>query len=57
MKCVDCGKPVSNWPSWLERSNILVRCDKCSNALPTASNAPRRQDDAAPTAASEAPAA
>lgn len=45
MKCVDCGKSVSNWPSWLENTRIEVRCDRCANGQPATLNTPRKHEE------------
>lgn len=45
MKCVECGKTVSNWPSWLERTRIEVRCNACANAQPATLNTPEKRED------------
>jgi DNA-directed RNA polymerase subunit RPC12/RpoP len=54
MKCIECGKTVSNWPAWLERTHVVVRCTNCSNALPTALNRAPKQTDPGEAASSGA---
>ncbi|HEY3266655.1 MAG TPA: hypothetical protein VGM37_07005 [Armatimonadota bacterium] len=48
MKCSECGKPIGNWPLWLENSRVGVRCDKCATGSATTVNAPNRSETLAP---------
>lgn len=55
MTCNHCGKPVTNWPAWLEDPAVKVCCHACAASEPDTVNLPSERMTFTPLAMASEP--